>query len=181
MKIFPTLEANRIELSRLKASDIEAIVSYAQNEKIAANTLNLPHPYKEKDAIWWINSANQGFINQTQYTFAIRLKNTKEFIGGLGLRIDKAYNRGELGYWVAEEFWNKGYATESLKVLLNYGFNELELNKIYAVHLIENPSSGKVMSKNGMIQEGILKDHFKKDNEYKTVIQYRLTRAEYMT
>lgn len=46
--------------------------------------------------------------------------------------------------------------------------------------MIHNPASGKVMLNNGMIREGELADHLKKNDEYYTVIQYRLTRDEYI-
>jgi len=104
---------------------------------------------------------------------------TKEFIGGVGLRVDKFHNRAELGYWVAEPFWNNGFITEAVTAILEFGFNTLKLNKILATHLVENPASGKVMIKNGMIKEGELVDHYKKDGEYKSVLQYRLTKREF--
>ncbi len=53
------------------------------------------------------------------------------------------------------------------------------MRKIFATHLVENPSSGKVMIKNGMIKEGELKDHIKKGEVYQSVFQYRLTKREY--
>jgi len=179
MEKFPKLNTERLILGRILVQDIPKIVTYAGNIKVAENTLNVPYPYEEKDAIFWINMANQGFENKTQYTFGLRLKSTEEFIGGMGLIMNQRFNRAELGYWVAEPFWNKGYATEALAAVLNFGFNHLKLNKIYATHLVENPVSGVVMLKNGMIKEGELVEHFKKDGVYKSVLQYRLTRKEF--
>ena len=100
-------------------------------------------------------------------------------MGGIGLRINKRFNRAELGFWLGEPFWNNGYITEAAGAALSFGFEKLGLNKIYATHLPKNPASGKVMQKNGMIREGTLVDHIKKGDQYLSVIQYRLTRAEY--
>lgn len=179
MHDFPQIETSNLILGKIQISDIPKIIEFAGNKKIAENTLNIPHPYKEKDAIFWINSANQGFENGTQFTFSIRLKSTNEFIGGIGLKINKRFHRAELGYWIAEPFWNNGFTTEAASAILDFGFKKLALNKIFATHLIENPASGKVMIKNGMIKEGELVDHFKKDGIFKSVIQYRLIRSEF--
>lgn len=179
MEKFPQLFTERLSLEKIRVQDIPKIVEYAGNEKIAKNTRNLPHPYEEKHAVFWINKANEGFENKTQFTFGIRLKSTEDFIGGIGLILNQAFNRAELGYWIAEPFWNKGYATEAVAAILEFGFDELNLNKILATHLVENPASGKVMINNGMIKEGELIEHIRKDGVYKSVVQYRLTKKEF--
>jgi ribosomal-protein-alanine N-acetyltransferase len=179
VQLFPELSSQRLRLGELSANDIPTIVQYAGNPKIAATTLNLPHPYAEKDAIYWLNMAHQGFKQGHQHIFGIYLKETNEFIGGIGLHLNHSHKNAEVGYWIAEPFWNIGFCSEALRSVLEYGFNQLKLHKIYARHLIGNPASGKVMIKNGMILEGELIDHYKKGNEYRSVKQYRLTKKEY--
>ena len=176
---FPSLESERLKLGQLKAKDIPTITAYADNPNIAKTTLNLPCPYFEKDAIFWINMSNQGFQNKDKFIFGIYLQSTDEFIGGIGLHLNRKHNRAEIGYWIAEPFWAKGYCSEAAGLILNFGFNKLKINKILATHLIGNPASGKVMIKNGMIKEGEMIDHYKKGKEYRSVIQYRLTKTEF--
>lgn len=178
--IFPEIITKRLLLGKLSYRNIPEIIEFAGNPKVAETTLNIPHPYAEQDAIYWINSANQGFENRTQFTFGVYVKSPKQFIGGIGLRINPRFERGEIGYWLAEPFWNNGYATEALGALLKFGFTELNLHKIFANHLIENPASGKVMTKNGMITEAELKDHIKKGDRFLSLVQYRLTNEEYL-
>lgn len=179
MTKFPELETERLILNKITFKDIPKIIEFAGNIKIAETTLNIPHPYDEKDAIFWINNANDGFANKTQFTFGIRTLKYNKFIGSIGLKIHNRFQRAELGYWIAEPYWNKGYATESVAAILNFGFNNIRLNKIYATHLIENPASGKVMINNGMIKEGELIDHTKKGNSFKSLLQYRITKKEF--
>ena len=179
MKAFPVLNTKRLTLKQVGAKDIPTIVKYAGNPKIAQMTLNIPHPYAEKDAIFWINKINQGFEKGTTYTFGIRLNTTDELIGAVGIHPVQRFNRAELGYWIAEPFWNAGYASEAARCVLEFGFRELGLHKIYATHLVENPASGKVMAKCGMIQEADLKDHVRKGDKYYSLIQYRLTKEEF--
>ncbi len=185
MKHFPKLETERLILDQIKPEDIPKIVVYAGNIKITENTRSMPHPYFEEDAISWLHMLNQGFKNKDNFIFAIRTKVDEAFMGGIGLTLNVKNNRAELGYWIAEPFWNKGYTTEAVKAILKFGFEELYLNKITAEYLTTNEASGKVMIKNGMIKEGELKDHdVKKDHTiedglYVSLVQYRLTKQEY--
>lgn len=178
MKKFPVLRTERLLLNQLKHTDIPTIVSYAGDEKIASFTLNIPHPYQAEDAVFWLNLANQGFANKTGFVFAIR-DQEERFMGGIGLNIDRRHNRGVLGYWIGVPFWGNGYMTEAAQAVIRFGFETLALNRIYCTHLLENPASGKVMIKNGMIKEGELIDFYKKGDQYRSVIQYRLTRSEF--
>ena len=173
------LQSQRLTLSIPTTADIPNIVQYAGHEKVAATTQNMPHPYQEKDALFWINMAKEGLQTQTHYIFGIRLNSTGALIGGIGIAVNQAFDRGEMGYWIGVSHWNKGYATEATGLVLQFGFEQLKLNKIFAVHLIGNDSSGKVMIKNGMIKEGELMEHYKKGAEYRSVFQYRLTKKEY--
>ncbi len=93
-----TLKTERLILNELKPIDIPQIVKYAGNKNIAKNTLNIPHPYAEKDAEFWIHSAKKGRDRGTQFTFAIRLIPKNEFIGGIGLKVERRFDRAEMGY-----------------------------------------------------------------------------------
>jgi len=179
MSEFPKIETERLFLTELEAEDIPEIVKHASNKRISDFTLNLPFPYSAKDAIYWINLANQGFKNQTNLIFAIRVKPNNQFIGGIGLALEQRFNRAEIGYWIAEPFWRNGYATEATRSMIKYGFENLNLNKITSSHLAKNPASGKVMENSGMRKEGELKEHILKQSEYHDVISYGLTKNHY--
>ncbi|WP_338768336.1 GNAT family protein [Bernardetia sp. ABR2-2B] len=175
------LQTKRLILNSLSYKDIPKIIEYANNPKISDNVINIPFPYFEKDAIFWLNMANQDKKTGEAYKFAIRKKEDEnlEFIGGVGLLLDKKHNKAELGYWIGEPFWSKGFVSEAVEKIIEFGFETLKLNKIIANHFLTNPASGKIMIKNKMIREAHLKDHYKKGDKYLDVIQYRLTREEY--
>ncbi|MDV7140539.1 GNAT family N-acetyltransferase [Maribacter sp. TH_r10] len=185
MEQFPTLTTERLTLDQVKTSDIPNIIAYAGNIKIAENTRSIPHPYLEENAIAWIQMTNSGFKEKDNYMFGIRLKDSPGLIGAIGLDINKENNRAELGYWLAEDFWNQGITTEAAKAILTFGFDKLKLNKIIAVYLTTNEASGRVMVKNGMVKEAVFKDHDIKrghtieDGIYVSLIQYRMTKSEY--
>lgn len=174
----PTITTQRLVLRKLRSTDIPRIVKYANNRGISDNTLNIPYPYKEEDAVYWINMADEGARKSDGYIFGITLKAVDQFIGGISLTMEP-FDKAMIGYWLAEPYWNKGYMTEATAAILQFGFENLGLRKIYSNHLEQNPASGKVMINNSMIKEAVLKDHVKKGERYFTLIQYRLTEEEY--
>lgn len=180
MNTFPTLTTERLLLNSFQETDIPSLTLYANNDKISEMTSNIPHPYTEKDAEMWIDNTKKGFEKNALYAFAIRLKNSEDFIGGIGLSVNNSYNHAELGYWLGEPFWGKGYATEAAKKVLHFGFNELQLHRIYATHFAHNPASGNILQKIGMKPEGILKEHIKKGAAYVNLVQYGVTATQWI-
>lgn len=162
----------RLLLRSFTLDDVDDVITLAGDKKIAKNTLNIPYPYKKEEAIDWINSHEKKYKEGILISYAITVKKTKDLIGCVSLRIDKKHDNAELGYWIGKNNWNKGFCSEAAKALINYGFSELKLNKIYATHFDINPASGRVMEKIGMKLEGHLKKHVKKWNKYYDLIWY---------
>jgi len=179
MNHFPTLSTPRLHLRKIRKEDLPSLIQYCNNKNISDQIINIPYPYQEEDAISRMNFIFSGFENKERYVFAITLNTNEELIGEIGLHLDKINNSAQFGYWIAEPFWGKGIATEACSAILKFGFEELDLHKIYATHYPENIASGKVMLNNKMMKEGELKDHYKIDRVYRSVIQYRLTKQEY--
>jgi [ribosomal protein S5]-alanine N-acetyltransferase len=179
MNNFPEIITDRLRLRKIRHDDISSLIKYCNNEAIADQIINIPYPYEESDAIYRMNFILQGFKNKERYVFAITLKDNDELIGEIGLHLDKTNDSAQFGYWIGEPFWGKGIATEATAAILKFGFETLNLNKIYATHYPDNKASGKVMLKNKMIKEAELKAHYKIKDSYRDVIQYRLTNKEY--
>ena len=176
---FPQLNTPRLLLRAFTLADVPPLVALAGNYEVARNTLNIPHPYSQEDARRWVQLTQENYQQQTGYAFALELQSSGKFIGGIGLTIERRFDRAEAGYWLGQPYWSQGLASEALAAVLRFGFEELRLNKIYATHIAENPASGRVMLKNGMVQEGVLAQHTKRDGRYHDLWQYRLTRGEY--
>lgn len=171
----PSIITERLLLNLPQNSDSASIASALSKKVFYDNTLTLPNPYTEDSAKFWIQLAKKGIANQ-HYIFAIRQKEDNLLIGGIDLAINKKHNNAEIGYWIAEDFWNRGYATEAVKAIIDFGFTQLKLKRIYASHFDFNPASGKVLEKAGMSKEGILKCHTMKNNEYQNHVLYAIIR-----
>ena len=169
----------RLVLRPFALSDSEATKTLANDWDVYDMTLNLPHPYSKKEAINWINTHQDQYSKQSNIVFAITLKDTNTLIGAINLAIRKTNSSAEFGYWIGKKYWNNGYCSEALKSILKLGFNQLKLNRIYASHIARNPASGKVMSKNRMIKEGLLKKQIKKGQVFEDLVMYGLLKEDF--
>nr|WP_315031970.1 GNAT family N-acetyltransferase [uncultured Chryseobacterium sp.] len=172
MENFPILETERLILSSLEEKDIPFIVEYLQHRIYSDLTSNIPYPYTENDAKFWLKMAKEAFEENSGYTFGIRNKEG-QIIGAIGLH-DREDDKAELGYWIGIPYWNKGYVTEAAQAIVDFGFKELNFNKIFATHFIHNPASGRIMEKIGMEKEAILKQEAKKDGEYFDLVLFSI-------
>ena len=143
----PVLETERLVLRPFALADATRVQQMCNDDAVASTVLNMPHPYPEGAAEKWIATHADCFRQGTEVTLAITLKPAGTVVGSIGLSVNKAHKRGELGYMVAREDWNHGYCTEAARALMEYGFTVLGLNRIQAMHFPRNPASGRVMQK----------------------------------
>jgi len=146
----------RTRLRLIELSDLDSIHQlHTLPEVDEYNALGIPENLEETKSIIkpWIEENQSSRIKN--YTFAIQQIKTKEFIGLFGFKLgsDK-YKNAEVWYKIHTNFWNKGYATETLRAVIKFGFNTLGLHRIQAGCAVENIGSIKVLEKSGMIKEG---------------------------
>jgi [ribosomal protein S5]-alanine N-acetyltransferase len=154
--------------------DKTSLTRHANNIKIAGKLRDaFPHPYLEEDAREWINLAT---TSSPQTHFAIA--SGTECIGCIGLTLqeDIFSHSAEIGFWLGEEFWGKGITSNACRKLIEYGFTELGLTRIFAYVFADNPASIKVLQKSGMHQEGILIKGVRKDNVFHDTILFAITK-----
>lgn len=174
-----TLESNRILLMCFKKEDAYRIAELANNEELA-NILGLPHPYKIDIAQEWIATQPELIKMGIEYPLTIIDKQVKEIVGTITIRVDKKNNKGELGYWIGRDFWGKGYASEAVNRMIEFGFIELHLNKIWASAISRNIASIKVLEKSGFQKEGTLRQNKLLLDTYEDVDVFGLLRCDYI-
>ena len=175
----PTLSTQRLILRPYSLKDAAGVQRLCGERQIADTTLNIPHPYPDGAAQEWISTHPQQFAKGEGVQWAITLKETRELSGGIGLTIQRAHDRAEVGYWVAAHLWSRGYCTEAARAVVRYGFEVLNLNRIYAHHFTRNPASGRVMQKLGMTYEGRVRQAIKKWGVYEDLDRYAILRSEW--
>ncbi|SDL01388.1 GNAT family N-acetyltransferase [Lacicoccus qingdaonensis] len=106
-------------------------------------------------------------------------QSSDKVIGAIELSIDKDNDNGEIGYILHPEYWGRGIGTKAVHLILEYGFNELKLNRISATTDKRNTGSERVMQKSGMTKEGLLRENIKLKDGYRDTLVYSILSNEY--
>jgi ribosomal-protein-alanine N-acetyltransferase len=176
----PTLETGRLTLRPLALSDAPTVANLAGRREIADTTLSIPHPYSEQQATDWISRHSASRSGGKEMVFAVVTKKDVELVGTAGLRdIDNEHGQAEMGFWIAVNRWGCGYATEAAQALVQFGFETLRLNRIYAHHMLRNPASGRVLEKIGMRREGVLRERVRKWGVFEDLAILSILRKEW--
>ena len=176
----PILETTRLLLRPFAATDAPDVQRLAGAPEVADTTLNLPHPYAVSDAEQWIASQPARFAAGSNVAYALTRRTDGVLLGAISLmNISERHRRAELGYWLGVPFWNQGYMTEAAAALIDYGFDQLSLHKIIAIHFARNPASGRVMQKIGMRQEGVQRQHVCKNGVFEDEVLYGVLAEEW--
>lgn len=150
------LITNRLIIQFISELDLEKtheLHSLPETDKF--NTLGIPANLNETKTILdnWIAKNNNK--PRTNFTFKVELKKENIFIGLIALNLgNPKFKNGEVWYKFHSDFWNNGYATESLNRILEFGFGELELHRIGAGCAVDNIGSIRTLEKVGMTREG---------------------------
>ncbi|MCX8532385.1 GNAT family N-acetyltransferase [Chryseobacterium luquanense] len=145
------LETDRLLLREFDISDAKIFYELNLNPNVIKYTGN--SAFKD------IDEAKDFLKNYSDYQrngygrWAVIDKSTNQFLGWCGLKYDENLNETDIGFRFFEHFWNLGFATESAKACIDYGFNELNLNTIVGRAMKENTASIKVLEKIGLSYE----------------------------
>ena len=152
-----------IELVPPEDKHRDSLVKLLNNVNVERWLLQIPSSYTYEDADSWLKRCKEN--SEDEIDFAYVIENEGIHVGGIGLH-KKFEHSAEVGYWIGEEYWGKGFATAALDKILYMGFNELKLTRIHA-HVFEgNTGSEKVLLKCGFEYEGFLKKCHKKGNTF---------------
>jgi RimJ/RimL family protein N-acetyltransferase len=150
------LETNRLNLKPISTADLEKIHElHSLPETDKFNTLGIPTNIHETEKVVdeWILKNNNG--KKTNFLFKVELIIDQYFIGLISLNLgNPKFKIAEVWYKFHSNFWNNGYATESLNKILEFGFNELKLHRIEAGCAVDNIGSIRTLEKAGMTREG---------------------------
>ena len=176
----PRLRTRRLVLRAFGRGDAPRVRELAGAREVAANTLNIPHPYEEGMAEAWISTHPASLREGRGVTFAMERAKDGGLIGAIGLEMNPC-GGAELGSGVGVAFWGRGYATEAAREVVRYAFEELGLHRVYAGHFGGNEASGRVMAKAGLRYEGTRRDHYRKWGEYRDCVDYGLLSTDYFS
>jgi RimJ/RimL family protein N-acetyltransferase len=148
IEVTPTLSTERLLLRGPMVSDTWRIAELANDPGVAAMTCSMPHPFTEADA--------EAFVGRCDWdeapNFVIEHRNFG-VVGAIGFK-PRAGGRSELGFWLGRDFWNRGYATEAARAVLDWTRRDWRKKLVVAGHFADNPASGQVLCKAGFLYTG---------------------------
>lgn len=150
---FPEIETDRLLLRKIKVSDVNEVLFLRSNETVNEFIIR-PENRKTKnqaDALEFIEMIISEIEENKSISWEITVKNNPKMIGSICLwNFSNNLKTAEVGYSLYPEFQNKGIMSEALKSVIDYGFNELKLDKIEAFTHSKNEPSKKLLEKNGL-------------------------------
>lgn len=174
----PPLETNRLILRRVLPTDAEAIFSYASRPAVTAHLPWRTHRSLE-DTYLFIQGLQYGYAEGSAADWGMVFKEDGHFIGTIGMaHISRLHHYGEVGYVLHPDYWGRGIVTEALRAVIDFAFTH-GLNRVEAVHAVENPASGRVMEKAGMAYEGLLRKRYSIQGRYRDMKMYSILREEW--
>ena len=143
------IETKRLKLRRLRMSDAQRIAQFCDDPGVGRNLAQTPLPYLQSAAEGWILITHARAPLARDFVYAVELPG-EGLIGALG-----AHKRGddsfEFGYWFGRPFWNQGFGTEAAGAFVA---EASKLGDLQAGHFVDNPASGRVLSKVGFAYTG---------------------------
>lgn len=154
------LETDRLQLREMTLSDIGALSSILQDEKVmyAYNGA-----FNDEETLAWMQKQMQRYEEYGFGLWGVFIKNTDEMIGQCGITMQeyKATQVPEIGYLLAHEHWHKGYAVEAATACREYGFNTLHFDALYSIIRDTNIASQNVALRNGMSYIDTIVKHYR--------------------
>lgn len=140
----PELLTPRLRLRPFTLADADRVQQLASRREIAEGCVLIPHPYPPGLAARWIESQAENWQTQQAVSYAITVLNSGLLLGSISLLLNEQRQAdrsivltGNLGYWLAPEYWGQGLMSEAVAVLLDFAFDELGVDQILGTYAAE--------------------------------------------
>jgi ribosomal-protein-alanine N-acetyltransferase len=174
----PFMIGNQVYVNSLERCDLEATVEWINDQDVTRLLFTGLRPANiEILAEQWGHDQR----NQNEVALAVREKQSDTFIGTTGLySINWIMRTAEFRVFLGNKaFWNRGVGTECTKLMVVYGFEKLNLNRIWLGVNGENVGGARAYEKAGFVREGILRQEQYRNFKYYDVIRMSILRCEY--
>jgi RimJ/RimL family protein N-acetyltransferase len=171
------LETERLILRPFKKSDAP-MVCRLRTKEVTYNLLS--DTQSEDEACSWVARTRRSINKKQAYPMAITLKEDGRLMGMCGLfRVSWEHLNAELIYWLGKEFWGKGYMTEAARRMVQFGFEELGLERISVGCFARNKASARIIEKLGFTPEGVARHAYCKDGKFLDELRFGMIRSDY--
>ncbi|WP_394759096.1 GNAT family N-acetyltransferase [Flavobacterium sp.] len=175
---FKNLESERLLLRQITTKDINEIFALRSNPETMKY---IPRPLvtKMEQAMEHIKMIQDKIETNEGINWAITLKSDPKMIGIIGhYRIRWEHFRSEIGYMLLPEYHGKGIITEAIQLMIDYGFNEMNMHSLEAIIDPKNTASARVLEKNNFIKEAHLIENEYYDGKFLDTVIYSLLKTQ---
>lgn len=179
MNVFPTIETNRLRLVEIQQQHLYDLYRLFGDNKVT-EFYNIKTFKEPKDGQIYLDWFQKRLKEQAGIRWGIQLKGEDSIIGTIGYNNFTEKHRANLGYDLQSAYWHKGYITEAIKVVIEFGFNDLNINRIEAEVMTGNIRSEQLLLRVGFKREGCLRDWMYWDNRHFDMEMYSLLKNEWL-
>lgn len=176
-----TLQTKRLNIRELQWADLGNVHRlHSLPETDEFNTLGIPESLEVTETIInnWLEEKQ--LEPRKGYVFGIDLNDSNQFVGLIAINLGRPkFRRAEVWFKIHKDYWNKGYTTEALKKILEFGFCHLNLHRIEAGCAVENIASARVIEKAGMVREGLCRKDLPIRGVWKDSYSYAILEEEF--
>jgi ribosomal-protein-alanine N-acetyltransferase len=173
------LETDRLLLRRLTLEDVDDYYAFASDPLVTLHTIWMSHKSIE-DSLIYLRAVIQKYEMRESFHWGIILKETNQVIGRSGLiHCDTPHQKAEIGFGLSSRYWGQGIITEANQAILQYAFEQLEINRIEGRCNRDNLASAKSMEKLGMAFEGMLRKQLKIQGQFIDQKMYGILASDY--
>lgn len=160
-------------------SDLDGLVAACQDPEISRWT-RVPYPYGPSDARAYLLQRHDTLHSGTAASFAIVLADDRDrLLGSISLmRFSWKNARAEVGYWLAKEARGKGHVSRAVRLITDWGFRHLGLQRIDLLAATENPASQRVAERCGFSREAVLRSYLQGKDGRQDLVAFGLLASD---
>ncbi len=175
------LTTRRLILRPFHEEDWQAVHEYASDAEVCRYMAWGPNTEEESKEFIRKASAEERQEPRVGYPFAAVLQAEAKLIGGCRIHIGSMGDREAwIGYCINRKYWGKGLGTEAAGALIRFGFEALNLHRIFATCDRENLASARVLEKSGMTREKLLRRHKREKGKWRDSFLYAILEEEFL-
>lgn len=172
------IHTGRLVLKAPVQVDVKRLAALANNKAIAENLATMPYPYSEKDVREWLALKTEPGTGAMFFSIHLDIPDDS-FIGTIGYGPLEIGGHSEIGYWIGEPYWGFGYASEAGRAIIDFAFEEDNINVLEGGARITNAGSRRVLEKCGFEYQGFGKTYSRALDEEVPVDRFALSRPRY--
>ena len=177
---FPILETERLRLREIVNRDAKAIFAIRGDYEVTKYNSGAPlqHLSQAEDLI---RGMADSFILRDEIRWGITLKPDDTVIGIVGYNYwNRTDHRGSIGFDLNRAYWRRGIMSEAVTAIINFGFEQMKLNRVEADASVYNDASIGMMKSLGFQQEGVQREQYFENRTYHDLVLFGLLKREWL-